>query len=244
MLNLRSLVAFSVFIVASIVNASNDLGGYIRFVPKDAGKFFFVNGQSVVERDVILAEVNRIAQDVNFDIQMIEGSAPDIQNVSERLQCLGAKGAVWIVNDIKLPRVLAAIEDGWAILNVAQMVKDVDREKINNRMIKEMNRTFAVIHGAMDPVMMPACALKPAVGLNGLDALVCKEMSPMTVAKVSFYMVGAGYKKVKSGTYYDACEEGWAPAPTNEMQKAVWDKVHQLPTKPLSIMRESERMRR
>jgi len=30
-------------------------------------------------------------------------------------------------------------------------------------------------------------------------------------------------------------EEGWAPAPTNEYQKIVWDKVHAIPQKPMKI---------
>ena len=39
----------------------------------------------------------------------------------------------------------------------------------------------------------------------------------------------------KETTYKRACEEGWAPAPTNEYQKAVWDKVHAIPDQPLKI---------
>ena len=30
-------------------------------------------------------------------------------------------------------------------------------------------------------------------------------------------------------------QQGWAPAPTNEVQQAIWDKVHQIPDKPITI---------
>ena len=31
---------------------------------------------------------------------------------------------------------------------------------------------------------------------------------------------------VRYVTYRQACIEGWAPAPTNDVQKAIWEKVH------------------
>jgi hypothetical protein len=45
--------------------------------------------------------------------------------------------------------------------------------------------------------------------------------------------IGITKKVVK--TYLDACEEGWAPAPTNDVQKAIWDKVHAAPKNPMKI---------
>ena len=36
-------------------------------------------------------------------------------------------------------------------------------------------------------------------------------------------------------TYKKACQEGWAPNPTNEWQQAIWDETRQLPTKPIKI---------
>ena len=35
--------------------------------------------------------------------------------------------------------------------------------------------------------------------------------------------------------YYEACEQGWAPAPTNDIQKAILDKVHAIPANPIKI---------
>lgn len=36
-------------------------------------------------------------------------------------------------------------------------------------------------------------------------------------------------------TYLQACKLGWAPAPTNEFQKAIWEKVHAAPKNPMKI---------
>ena len=36
-------------------------------------------------------------------------------------------------------------------------------------------------------------------------------------------------------TYRTACQEGWAPQPTNEFQRAIWNEIHQLPSNPIKI---------
>lgn len=36
-------------------------------------------------------------------------------------------------------------------------------------------------------------------------------------------------------TYKRAGREGWAPAPTNDIQKAIWEKMNQVPDKPMTI---------
>lgn len=42
--------------------------------------------------------------------------------------------------------------------------------------------------------------------------------------------------------YHRACEEGWAPPPTNDIQKAIWEKVHALPTEPIRIKPETKKV--
>ena len=49
------------------------------------------------------------------------------------------------------------------------------------------------------------------------------------------YMEPLGVKPSILVPYRRACEEGWAPAPTNEYQKAIWDKVHAAPKNPMKI---------
>jgi hypothetical protein len=105
----------------------------------------------------------------------------------------------------------------------------------------DIQSVIANINGVADPSMMPACVMKHAVGLAGVDSLICSTFSPEANSKITAYLNKAGYKQRKCGTYYDACEEGWAPTPTNAVQKKIWDKVHKLPTKPLMIVPESQR---
>lgn len=61
-------------------------------------------------------------------------------------------------------------------------------------------------------------------------------MMPMDqVERFGQYCRSRGQTPLVTVPYHKACVEGWAPAPTNEFQKAVWDKVHSIPDKPLKI---------
>ena len=44
-----------------------------------------------------------------------------------------------------------------------------------------------------------------------------------------------GLQAAKPVSYKMACRQGWAPAPTNSIQKAIWDEVHAVPATPMKI---------
>jgi len=46
---------------------------------------------------------------------------------------------------------------------------------------------------------------------------------------------GVRHSGVYAARTREACQEGWAPAPTNDIQKAIWNEVRQLPAKPIKI---------
>jgi len=224
--------------------SADESGGMLTLWPKDHGRFLFINSQTRVEATVISTPVQSLVGSFNVDICVVEKKDDgfDVRKASAALRELGAKGGIWLVDDPDLPVTLVAPENDWGMINLAPLSADApNAERLALRVQKFIFRTFANLHGISDPVMMPGCVMKQAVGIAGVDALICSTFSPEAQAKVSGYLAKAGYKQRKYGTYYDACEEGWAPAPTNAVQKAIWDKVHQLPTKPLTIKRESDR---
>ena len=82
-------------------------------------------------------------------------------------------------------------------------------------------------------------ALVIAICWFGLDLLYTTTAyrSPqdkrIDVMIMSATALGAYVKRRTS--YQKACEEGWAPLPTNDVQKAIWDKVHAVPKNPMKI---------
>ena len=241
-MKLQALAFVSVALAAAVARSGTDgngeFGGDITVWPDNAGLFLFVDTQSRIEGGAVEKPIAELAADFNIDIRRIAGAPGevDVRKSPAELKGYGAKGGIWIVDDPALPVSLAAIEDGWGVLNVAPILSDEPAAAVLALRVKKyINRLFADLHGIGDPVMMPACVMKPAVGMKGVDALVCSTFSPESTGKIISALASAGYKQRKFGTYYDACEEGWAPAPTNAVQKAIWDKVHQLPTKPIKI---------
>jgi len=49
------------------------------------------------------------------------------------------------------------------------------------------------------------------------------------------FLKANGMSQEQRATYRHACEQGWAPAPTNDYQKAIWNEVHEMPTEPIKI---------
>ncbi len=231
--------------VAFAVYASDEVdkwGGEITVWPDNHGVFYFVNAQTTVSEAALAKPIEVLGNSFNIDIRFDKGARPEIGVVASELKNLDAKGGIWIVDDPAWPLVLAAVEDGWAFLNVAPIVADKPNDDLlGRRLTKVFNRLFAYVNGGYESTMMPGCVLKPAFGMKEIDALTCKDFSPEAQMKISGFLSHVGYLTRKRGLYYDACEEGWAPAPTNAVQQAIWDEVHRLPTKPMKILPPSKK---
>ena len=77
--------------------------------------------------------------------------------------------------------------------------------------------------------------LRPAKTLAELDAISATTPWPLQHNAMVDRLEKRGVKMVKVGTYRQACQEGWAPAPKNDEQKAIWNQVHAIPDKPIKI---------
>ena len=135
----------------------------------------------------------------------------------------------------KSPSLLCAPEDCWSTVNVTRLMMDKpDTETLKSRIIKETWRGLAYALGAGNSQKQP-CVMRPIFKPSDLDTHKVSVVSPMPLMSM---MQTVGLMKLAKGgqtTYLRACEEGWAPQPTNEIQKAIWKKVHELPTKPITI---------
>ena len=218
-------------------------GGFIELWPDNPGQFAFVDTQSRASKELIAAAEREVEDVFKIKYLKVRGSVPKLTEVPSELKKLGANGGIWFIDDPALPIAIAATENGWGFLNVGALAVDnPSDELLGKRLVKEVNRLFASIHGAIESITMPGCVTKPAHGLVGIDKLACKQISPEAYGKISGFLFGAGYKQPQMGSYYDACEEGWAPAPTNAVQKQIWDKVHALPKAPIKIKPETKKV--
>ena len=140
-----------------------------------------------------------------------------------------------VVDDAVLPVILAAPEDAWAILNVHTLDSDLPPANIyDERVRKEFNRAAASAFNAGQSLNKP-CVMDPVYSKSDLDGLKMNSVGPESVSKIIDTAKKRGINPVVVANYRTACTEGWAPAPTNDVQKAIWDDVHAIPTEPIKI---------
>lgn len=120
------------------------------------------------------------------------------------------------------------------VVNVTPLRTD-DRLAYNHRMNAMLWRGFAFTAGGTAPFGFK-CLMANVRTVKDIDALTAVSVCPPVVQNIVAHREqDFRFSLIRSGTYHEACLEGWAPAPTNDVQRKVWDRVHALPDKPLKI---------
>ena len=123
--------------------------------------------------------------------------------------------------------------DRISIINVASL-SSADQSVYSGRTTALACRSIAYLAGGAMPFGVDGC-MKNVFDANGLDSLKLKMLHPMSGQLVKSSAEDFGFALWKKGTYVSACQEGWAHPPTNDIQRAVWEKVHAIPDKPIKI---------
>ncbi len=204
-------------------------GGFVPRPHAPGAKFSFVNMQSAVPSADLSRTAEMIARilrhDVCLDAAPSSASSFAIASAPALVKALGAKGAVFLVDDPALPTLLAAPESGWGVVNVRALAADSPVALLlAQRVRREMWRAFAHVNGAAN-TSMGKCVLRTVLSLGDLDALGAEAFCPEAVNPVIDHLNRLGVKEYLTATYRQACVEGWAPPPTNDIQRAIWEKA-------------------
>lgn len=217
-------------------------GGDIRKPNTAKGVLVVLNAQSIVPLKEFQQEVVS-GIDEHIHVQMdFRTSDADLccKNVKDEIGKAGGVLGVAVVKRDDLPTLLTAPESGWAIVNVAALSADNPKQPVLvSRVTKEVLRAFAFISGGAYLARAPF-VMRDVKTPHDLDMIPSAafgfEVASHIRKSSGFYGLIPWYQT----TYLRACNEGWAPAPTNKYQKGVWDKVHQLPTNPLPLTKPTK----
>jgi hypothetical protein len=209
-------------------------GGFIKDPKGLKGKVAIVDTQDIVSAEKIKAVARRLSSDarLNFEYQKTSPANPETI-----LENSGAVAVVIVVNDPKGPIACVAIEDRWAVVNVAKIdrglkTKEAKDKFVPSRTAKEISRMAALLCGAASSRFKGN--IMDVTKLEDLDLI--EDGLPMdNISAMAQNLQKLGLTRERIVPYRKAVQEGWAPAPTNEYQKAVWDKVHALPKNPMKI---------
>ena len=129
-------------------------------------------------------------------------------------------------------------EDAVGIVNVASL-KSAAGELFRERVFKETWRGIALALSGFATVAPNGRVVKsilaPVYSVKNLDEMKMSALSPSQCSAVYEAVSGIGLQAAKPVLYSVAVRQGWAPPPTNAVQKAIWQKVHAIPDKPITI---------
>ena len=214
-------------------------GGRIGKPGTKRGRIVYVNTQRRAKEEWLREQIAETNAKLNYDIEVRSG---EFVFPSPKLE---AEASLFVVDDPALPPLLSAPESRWALVNVAGLSSGEGQKPqyFEARVKKALTRGFALLAGAQDSgfkMSLMGCKTRP----EQLDVHADCRLPVDVIRRFAPYLEGYGILPEKIVTYRRAVEEGWAPAPTNDVQKAIWDKVHQLPTEPIKIKPETKKVER
>ena len=194
------------------------------------GKIVYVNAQKRAPEKWLTDNAEVFKKSTKFAIETAQG---EFSFPNPKIQ---GDASLFVVDDEKLPPLLSAPESRWAMVNVAPLAKGAGEKPqfFAARVQKELTRGFCLLAGAQNsgyPEALVGCITAP----EQLDKFADCRLPVDVLARFPAYLQGYGITPAIESTYRKACKEGWAPQPTNEYQKAIWDSFHELPTKPVKI---------
>ena len=213
-------------------------GGICEKPGSQTGKVAFIDTQDLLSADDIKGVIATATEEWRYNL-VYEKAAPaecccTLKDASK------ADLAIVIVNDPKKPTSLVAVDDGWAMVNVAKLDVGLNSESAKQKFFagrcrREILKIYAILAGGWGS-QYPGNIGAPQK-LQDLDHV--REFIPADVVdRIEAFMKFRGIRPTRATLYRRACREGWAPAPTNDVQKAIWEDVHKLPTKPIVIQPE------
>ncbi len=154
----------------------------------------------------------------------------DLANVVRGLKTEMTPAVILLVDKPGLPTLGIFPEDSCGYVNVA-LLKDSDSERYALRMQKELSRVMGFALGAYQ-MPQPGCSLVPISDVNELDAMKATQLSPLRNMSIYNAIASLDVKSDREVPYSLAVRQGWAPAPTNDVQKAICDRIKALKEKP------------
>jgi len=204
------------------------VGGLVARPNSQRGEIVYVNCQTRANRAWIEESANYFARETKFRI-LVKDGAFDFASPK-----VDGNATLFVIDDEHMPPILVAPESRWAFVNVAAVAKEKRPAFFEARMKKELTRGFAYLCGAANS-QYPRALTRGIVDHKDLDVNHDLRLPVDVISRFKPYMDSLGVAPRVDVTYRKACQEGWAPAPTNDVQKAIWEKVHAIPDKPITI---------
>ena len=215
------------------------LGGFLVKPDSQKGKLVVFDAQSTIASTNIEKFCKFMGQCTKFKFEYRKIAAAELQGADYPALMAKHGGAVMIafIEDPKsASSLLVSPDEKWATINISRLDRGLKtpeaKEKfVKTRATKDMIRALVMICG-----IQTAFKNSPVMTNSMEDLDLKRELVPGDqLQRIDDYLMNLGLTKKQFASYRQACEQGWAPNPTNDIQQAIWKEVHEIPSKSLKI---------
>ena len=205
-------------------------GGFLMVPGK--GKLAIVNCQDRISQSNVNERIAYFASTLKVKFEGSTAGKFSFADVDRVLAKTGAEQAFFIIDDPAMPMSLVAPESRWGFMNTARLAADSPSEKVLlERFRKEFTRAAALTFGSYSS-HFTGSTLQPVHDLADFDKLMSDEITIDLMTGMQRNFQKLGVTADRRTTYKKACFEGWAPMPTNQWQRAIWEGVQNGTIKP------------
>ena len=204
-------------------------GGYVTRPGTQKGEIVYVNCQKRADKAWIEESVAYFGKETKFKVTLRDGGSFDLKSPK-----IEGNATLFVIDDESLPILLVAPDNRWAFVNIAPIATEKRPAFFAARVKKMLTRGFSFLCGATNS-QFPRALTRGLASQADLDKNPDLALPIDVLQRFRTYMEPLGVQPAVVSTYRKACQEGWAPAPTNDAQKVIWNQVHEIPKKPIKI---------
>lgn len=213
-------------------------GGYVIKPGSVKGRIVFANCQSLIPAEKLALPAYAIHRYLKVNTSNTNYVPVNCHTASLAVKELNASAVVFVVQSDDYPPMLVAPECKWALVNVSALnIDKPSRDILYSRLNKEIMRSVAYLCGGVNSTYKGS--ILSCGNIKQLDSITSESLPPDVYSRMQEYLPNIEMSPAIVSTYLKACEEGWAPTPTNEYQKAIWEQVkadkERGPTNPIKI---------
>lgn len=221
-------------------------GGMIARPGIKPGCVAIFNGQKAVKVEDFNGTVQMLIRYVHVKMPILDWDGTKGRDAAAKMDAAlkaDANFAIFLVDDAGNPCTLGVFPDQrFAEVNVSALKKDGgEGEFLSARLRKELAKAFLYLCGGASS-QASGNIMGGMKKFTDIDKLSDRAIPMDVIGRTLRYMVDSGCNLRTMVPYRTAVMEGWAPAPTNDIQKAIWDKVHEMPSAPIKIKPEAKKV--
>ena len=214
-----------------MLNRLRKSGGILRIPGK--GCVAIVSCADAVQLGTLVESTKSIQENLRITMRGVPMKEKfTIADAPKVMKQLKSQVALFIGDNPELPMSLYVPEETWGFLNVAPLKADgAPAAKVEGRVKKMYARMMTLTLGSAYSES-PASPMQTVTDVASLDKMPVDGIFFMDYNNILQHLPKLGVTAGTITTYRRACYEGWAPAPTNEFQKVIYEGVKNGTIKP------------